>query len=963
MAIARANSVTRSLIARVNWNTFGSAVAAALCALAFSVADVTWRWDNALYDQWLPVTGSPNRAAEPIIVAIDEYSLAELGQWPWSRTLHAALIDRLTEARVAAIGLDLLFAEPSADGDSYLTQAIAKNGKVVVPVVAESSRLNAPLKETLPIPEVASAAAAIGHTDLEVDPDGIVRSTFLNAGLGAAHWPNFALALASVSKGRAGAKGGGDVYREPPDNAYRWIRERPILIPFQGAPGHFARISYVDVLRGHVDVSRLAGRVVLIGATATGLDQSVSTPVSGMSRAMSSVEVLANVFYGIASQREIKPVDGVSAGALTMGTAAIALLVFASQRRLSRTLVGAAACVVPISLSFVLLHFSGYWWPPLSAMFALVLAGSIFLWRAGAGMRVVLGEQRRQAAVTLKSIADGVITTDRTGRVQFMNPVAERLVGYTSEQAYRRSIADVIRTPGENQRPGQFDAILAAIRNGEGVQLVGHFEMVARGAETDEPRGIDISVAPLRDDKGQLEGAVAALRDVTAARKLAREIIYQANHDDLTDLPNRTLLRDRLEFALKRANREDARVVVVFVDLDRFKAVNDSFGHDFGDGLLRQVATRLRGVGRAQDTIARAGGDEFVLVLESEQRAVDVAIMVRRFHVALSEPFVVNGQDVFVGASMGVSVFPRDGQSADVLMRNADIAMYSAKDSGRNAVRFFSDEMNQLVQRRAGLERELRRSLSAKQTGLMLHYQPIVNLASGKIAGVEALSRWTTREFGVVSPEEFVSVAEESGLIVDLGTWVLREACHQAMAWQDSVPNALRVSVNLSPRQLSHQDVPELVREALSRSRLAPNLLELEITENVMMQDTDREFETLTGLKRLGVGLAVDDFGTGYSSLSFLKRFPIDRLKIDKSFVRDIGVNRESTEIVRAVVAMASSLNLGLIAEGIESDAHVEFLRGHGCEEGQGFHLCTPGSAVKISEVLQANKDLRVSAT
>ncbi len=925
-------------------------------AAALTASEVLWRWDRAVYDWLLPTMTRDAEPPGPVIIAIDERSLARLGRWPWPRQVHARMLERLTRLDARAIGMDLLFAEPDPDpgADRRLAAAIAANGRVVLPVLAESERLGGPMRETLSVPDIAAAAAALGHVDLEVDADGLVRSTFLQAGLGAPRWPSFAVALARLAGGATTTASGAT---DPtPSPSYHWVREDPVLIPYLGPPGRFPRLSYSDVLEGRVPDSLLRGRVVLVGATATGLGDALATPVSARSLPMSGVEVLANVYRGVTDDTLIVPAGNVTAMLLAVACVLLPVTLYPYSGWRRCAVVAAAAVTAPFALSGALLGIAGVWWAPLGAVAGNALGFGLWAWRRADSTRAALAEGRRQAAATLRSIGDGVVTTDSEGRITYLNPVAEAMAGCSAASAVGKTVGEVLRLVDADSGENAIRRVAAAMRGHEPVPIDGHLDLVARDGTA---RGVDLTVSRVVDGAGRPFGWVLAIRDVSEARELARQVSYQASHDALTDLPNRTLLRDRLGTGIARARRGDSRLAVVFIDLDRFKSVNDSFGHDFGDQLLIAMATRLREVAREQDTVARIGGDEFVVIIDDLHDPADVTALARRLREAVARPINVDGQDLFMTASVGVSVFPRDATSVEDLLRNADAAMYRAKESGRNTVRFYSEDLNRVLRRRAGLERALRRALEDGGDGLELHFQPIVRLSDGRIAGSEALLRWNSADYGRVGPEEFVSVAEESGLIVTLGEWVLLRACRQTREWQESGLGGIRCSVNLSPRQIAHQDVPRLVRRVLDETGLDPALLEVEITESVMVHDVERNAEALRALKALGVTVAVDDFGTGYSSLSFLKRFPVDRVKIDKSFVNDLGSNRESTAIVKAVLAMAQSLSLGVVAEGLETRAQVDYVSERGCDEGQGFYLSRPGTAAEIAQRLRSGVDLR----
>ena len=440
--------------------------------------------------------------------------------------------------------------------------------------------------------------------------------------------------------------------------------------------------------------------------------------------------------------------------------------------------------------------------------------------------------------------------------------------------------------------------------------------------------------------------------DISERRSQAERIAYQANHDALTGLPNRNLLTDRIDQALAQARRSDQHVAILFLDLDGFKFVNDSYGHAFGDALLRIIAARLEVVVRETDTIARLGGDEFVILLPSLARTEDAVQVASKVLDAFKVQLSQDGRDLYLSASIGISVFPQDGDSCDLLLQHADVAMYRAKSNGRNGYQSYSIEMGAQAMERMELERTLR--FAVERGELALHYQPQVDHEGGRIVGVEALLRWQHPTLGMVSPTRFIPVAEETGLIIPIGEWVLRTACAQAMAWHASGHTGLSLAVNMSAKQFQQQDVPALVRDVLDGTRLPAHCLELELTESALMHNTDATVETMRQIKKLGVRLALDDFGTGYSSLSYLKRFPIDVLKIDQSFTFEVTSDEGAASITRAIIAMARSLNMSTVAEGVETQAQLEFLGALGCDVMQGFHISRPLPVGQITALLDA---------
>jgi len=472
-----------------------------------------------------------------------------------------------------------------------------------------------------------------------------------------------------------------------------------------------------------------------------------------------------------------------------------------------------------------------------------------------------------------------------------------------------------------------------------------------------------------RDAQGRPVLMVGTLQDITDRRQAEERIRKLAYYDALTGLPNRQLFNEQLQFSLNMAQRHDSKVAVLFLDLDRFKRINDTYGHSVGDQVLQQVADRLREGVRDYDAIvrhehdnggtslARLGGDEFILCFSDLLRAEDAAKAAQRLLRVLEKPLVIEGNELFIAASLGIALAPADGKDFEALVKNAESAMYVAKSDGGNTVRFYNNSMNASAFKRLSLENNLRRALERRE--FELHFQPQVAIENGEIVGAETLIRWRHPDLGMVSPAEFIPVAEESGLIAAIGDWVLREACRQTRAWQDAGLPSLRVAVNLSPRQFRQEQLLRKVELALYESGLESKYLELEITEGAVMQHAAESIKTLHAMKEMGLHIAVDDFGTGYSSLSYLRRFPIDLLKIDRSFIRDVVNNQDDAAITSTIIAMARSLRLATIAEGVETVEQLEFLRHNGCQVVQGFLYSKPLPAEAFASLLQGSVMLK----
>jgi diguanylate cyclase (GGDEF)-like protein/PAS domain S-box-containing protein len=565
-----------------------------------------------------------------------------------------------------------------------------------------------------------------------------------------------------------------------------------------------------------------------------------------------------------------------------------------------------------------------------------------------------LFEEKERAEVTLNSIGDAVLTTDLLGNVTYLNQMAETMTGWSREDALGRPLAEVFRIIAGASRTPAADPARRAMEEDRTVGLAADCVLVRRdGGESP----IEDSAAPIHNRDGRVTGAVIVFHDVSQSRAMVRKMAHLAQHDFLTGLPNRALLIDRLSQAIGLAQRHRTQVALLFLDLDHFKRINDSLGHAVGDQLLQSVAQRLVACVRDTDTVCRQGGDEFVILLTEIGQPQDAAHVAEKFRIALAVPHLIDGHEIHVTSSIGISVYPDDGLTVDTLMQNADNAMYYAKASARDNYQFFRADMNTRAVRRLLVEASLRRALT--QLELLLHYQPKIDLASGAMTGTEALIRWLDPELGLVYPGQFVPIAEESGLIVPIGRWVLREACRQVRAWLDSGLRAVPVAVNISAVEFRNKGFLEGVALILKETGLPPRYLELELTETILMHDADSSLGLLEALKAMGVRLAIDDFGTGYSSLSYLKRFPIDTLKIDQSFVHDIPADADDATIVSAVIGMGKNLNHRVIAEGVETHEQLAFLRAQGCDEGQGFLFSHPLSAADLGLRLETGDTLR----
>jgi len=556
--------------------------------------------------------------------------------------------------------------------------------------------------------------------------------------------------------------------------------------------------------------------------------------------------------------------------------------------------------------------------------------------------------ERERAVVTLNSIGDAVLCTDVSGKITYLNLVAETMTGWQREEAIGKPLAEVFRIiDGPTRKPAR-DPMEMAVEQDRTVGLTVNCVLVRRdGFEST----IEDSAAPIHDRAGLVIGAVIVFHDVSAARAMSLQMTHSAQYDVVTNLPNRLLLNDRITQAITLARRQDRPIAIIFLDLDRFKYINDSLGHITGDKLLQSVSRRLLTSVRASDTVSRQGGDEFIILLSEITHSEHAATSAKKILFSLNSPHSIGGQELHIDGSIGISVYPEDGEDAETLIKNADTAMYHAKEIGRNNFQFFTVEMNMKAVERQSLEGSLRRALDREE--FLLHYQPKVNLETGEITGVEALIRWQQPERGLVPPAQFVPIAEDCGLIIQIGRWVMREACRQMRAWQDAGLPVLPLAVNVSAVEFRDKGFVQGVRAILSDTGLEARYLELELTEGVLMEHAESTASVLRQLKMMGVQLVVDDFGTGYSSLSYLQQFPIDILKIDQSFVHRITADPDDSPIVSAIIDMGKNLKQRVIAEGIETQEQLAFLQAQHCAEGQGYLFSRPVAAEQFARLLQ----------
>ena len=543
-----------------------------------------------------------------------------------------------------------------------------------------------------------------------------------------------------------------------------------------------------------------------------------------------------------------------------------------------------------------------------------------------------------------EAMNEAVIVTDAKSNILFTNAAFTSITGYQHD--------DVVRMNPSILTSGLMDADFYE-NMWRSIHETGRWQgEIIDKRKNGETYTQSMSIYTLADSNGEISHYISVFSDISERKAVEQRMAYMAQHDNLTDLPNRVLLLDRLSQAISRAFRDQHKISIMFLDLDNFKATNDTLGHQVGDMLLKEVANRIRSVARSSDTISRQGGDEFVLMLPDIDNADDATAIAGKLLAAVSGSCLIEGNEIEVTTSIGISIYPEDGPDADTLLKHADAAMYYAKRKGRNNFQFFTSEMNRHALERMSIERKLRHAIERNE--LYLDYQPQVDIRSGRIIGAEALLRWKSPELGIVPPGKFIHIAEDNGLIVPIGEWVLRTACEQSLAWRKEGLPPVTMAVNLSPVQFRQKNIGDLVLSILLSTGLDVRSLELEITESAVMHDADAAIEQMHKLKEVGVMLAMDDFGIGYSSLNYLKRFPIVKLKIDQSFVRDITIDPDDAAIVTTIISMAHNLSLRVIAEGVETLDQMSFLQNNQCDEMQGYYFSRPVSPEQFVELLRA---------
>ena len=886
---------------------------------------------NALNDMRFSLV---HRAASGsvVLVAIDSPSIEKIGVWPWPRRLHAELLDKLVSAQASDIVFDVDFSSPSdpASDQAFVDALQRAEGSVVLPAFKQSlgnSVNGKTIYVNRPVPQFGDHAWS-ATANVAIEPDGMVRHYSYGETLDGGFLPS------------VGALLGGNFSK----------KKKPFQIDFSIDADSLPTVSYGDVLRGDLaTLNKLKHKKIIIGATAIELGDRFNIPnghvVPGATlQALAAESILQN--RALHSSSSIVTLGGLGLVMLLMGV----LWRRVSARTRIPILVGVAIAIesaaIVLQATLPIVVDTSLWHVAIAAYLAALAIDEVDF----RGLLLSIAERRFQRIAM--SLGDGLVCTDRNGLITVWNPGAAAIFGYEPAEMIGQPF-DRICASSDDFRFSTLEMLLGSLQapGGKVLELEGrrkNGEVFPMEACFSEWQGID----------GFQYGAV--MRDISVRKREAERIRYLAEHDTLTGLANRNKLHERLDVTLAEAKAEQREVALLMVDLDKFKQINDTLGHACGDQLLCGVAARLNDLVEGAGLVARLGGDEFAVVIGGTNATERAKKLSKRMSIAFSQtPFAVGARQLRVNVSIGIAVYPKDCGTVDALLSNADLALYHAKAAGRGGYVLFEHGIRDELESRLSLEADLGRAVEKDE--FELYYQPQVNLKDGKLVGAEALIRWRHPN-GLVLPNDFMPAVNASMISDGVALWVMETACRQGRVWQRK-GHDIRLSVNLSPSQFQLGDLAATVVSVLRNTGFSPSLLELEVTESILLEDDERALEIFRLIRDLGVRIAFDDFGTGYAGLAYLKKFPLDRLKIDKSFVSKLEANSDDMAIVGATISLGKLLGLSVIAEGIEDRVTAELLQSRGCEEGQGYYFGRPMPAAEFEKRFLTKKSIAASST
>ncbi len=920
-----------------------------LAAGALLLSGVIPRLDNLAADVFLALD---QRAPDGsiVIVEIDGASLDRLGRWPWSRAVHAQFVERATLAGVAAIGFDIAFAEPDARdarGDRALAVAIARSGRVVLPMFFERDGKGGHT-ESRPLPLLTSAAARLGNVDVDVDQDGIVRRISGRAMRDDAKPMAFAYALSLVS----GFRKSDDAAERPGLKMRRWIRDDVLLVPFGSLNQGFHRISFWDVLSDQRAAEMLRDRKAIVGVTAPGLARTFMAQGAGGAHTMSGVELQARLLDAINHNALVRPVARFvdALVAILAGMVILAQFAFVRAPRWATGITGATILVSMLATTLLLLIGRVWLSPVLPAL--LVAIGYIIWWWLHSRITArSLEHYRSRFEAAVQSSGDALVTIDAGGTVIDINHAAEALFSRTPIQASGAAFTSLLESGGGGaaarlvwRSVGQCVRTKRAVRPDENVVL----------ERADSHRSFRLSVIPIDESDRRTGGpyVMVVLNDVTRAEAMSESISYLATHDALTALPNRAAFMRGLEQAIVVTRGSGIELAVVVIELVGFTRIDHTLGPSVGDRLMQEAARRLEGHRLPSDLLGHWDRAGFGIVIQGGAGMTLTLDRVKAILASFSEPFMIDGRELVVSACAGVARFPSEGDDAESLVRKAGVALRRIRKGGGAPLDVYSEGNDWWGQGNLELQLDLGKAIERNE--LVLHYQPQIELASGRVVGFEALLRWHHPRLGLLAANRIVPVAEASDLIITVGKWVMDTAARQLAIWRALHAPHVTMSVNVSARQLLRADMPELARRVANEYGIERGALLFELTESLLMRNPDQCEKALEAIRREGIGVSIDDFGTGYSSLAHLQTLPVDQIKIDQSFICTLPENAGSAAIVDAVITMARSLGLSVVAEGVETETQLAWLRERKCDKIQGHFYSRAVPADQVPELIRA---------